>query len=65
MKLKEAKKEDQYTQDSIPPDWDSMFSPLHLLPPLVLVPSLGLLISLFLKRVLLKGLTRYHFSIST
>ena len=45
MKLKEAKKEDQYTMESIPPDWDSMFLPLHLLPPLVLVPSL--LISLF------------------
>lgn len=25
MKLKEAKKEDQYTMESIPPDWDSMF----------------------------------------
>ena len=65
MKLKQAKKEDQYTQDSIPPDWDSMFSPLHLLPPLVLVPSLGLLISLFLERVLLKGLACYHFCVST
>ena len=27
MKLKTAKKEDEYTQDSIPPDWDSMFHP--------------------------------------
>ena len=30
VKLKAAKKEDQYTQDSIPPDWDSMFHPHFL-----------------------------------
>ena len=30
MKLKTAKKDDEYTQDSIPPDWDSMFHPRFL-----------------------------------